>query len=170
MINEALPEIDFISDCFEREYVGCVHDLLSHPLVRSMENYIQHGDTDCLQHCINVSYNSYLICRRLNLDYAAASRAGLLHDFFLYDWHTNNGEKLHGLSHPRIALQNAGKHFELNRRERDIILKHMWPLTITPPQYPETMVVIMVDKYCALTETVSIRNIKLLYAKIIPQG
>ena len=28
----------------------------------------------------------------------------------------------------------------------------MWPLTITPPKYPESYVVTMMDKYCAAIE------------------
>ena len=29
----------------------------------------------------------------------------------------------------------------------------MWPLTITPPRFPESYVVVMFDKYCSLMET-----------------
>jgi len=138
----------------DMEYLDCIRDLIGHQTVRSMKNYIQHGDVDCLGHSLYVSYCSYLVCRRLGLDYRSAARGGLLHDFFLYDWHVEKPYRgLHGLEHPRIALQNANQYFRMNEMEKDIICKHMWPLTITPPKYMETLIVIVVDKYCAFMET-----------------
>ncbi|MDF2986558.1 MAG: family phosphohydrolase [Eubacterium sp.] len=139
----------------EKEYEECVADLIQHGMVDSMKNLIQHGNTNCLEHSLNVSYSSYLICRRLGFDYRSAARGGLLHDFFLYDWHRGKPYKgLHGFMHPYFALQNANRYFNLNDLEKDIIKKHMWPLTIKFPRYKETFVVLFVDKFCALGEMV----------------
>lgn len=91
--------------------------------------------TTCLRHSINVSYLSYLFCKKHGLDARAAARGGLLHDLFLYDWHfyrRRKGERLHGFEHPKKALANASAMFSLTWKEREIILRHMWPLTITP--------------------------------------
>ena len=131
-------------------------NILEHPLVRSMEAYTQHGETSCLRHSINVSYLSYLYCRDHGWQARAAARAGLLHDLFLYDWHFHakeTGNYFHGLTHPRRALENAQRLFSLTDREKNIILRHMWPLTITPPKYREAYVIVMFDKYCSLMET-----------------
>lgn len=137
----------------ETEYLDCINDLISHQTVRSMKNYIQHSGIDCLDHSLYVSYSSYLICRKLGFDYRSAARGGLLHDFFLYDWHTAKPYRgLHGFVHPRIALRNANENFHLNERERDMISRHMWPLTIIPPKYKETYIVVAADKYCAFME------------------
>ncbi|ADY56049.1 hypothetical protein Sgly_1752 [Syntrophobotulus glycolicus DSM 8271] len=137
----------------DKEYIECIRDLIDHDMVRSMKKYIQHGDIDCLEHSLYVSYSSYLACRRMGLDYRSAARGGLLHDFFLYDWHIEKPYKgLHGLKHSYISLQNANHYFHLNRLEQDIICKHMWPLTIKPPKYRETCIVIAADKYCAFME------------------
>lgn len=145
---------------YKDEYIDYVSDIINHPLVRSMGSYIQHGDINCLEHSIRVSYNSYLICRYLGFDYSSAARGGLLHDFFLYDWH--KGERpfkgLHGPKHPQIALKNAKAHFALNKREQDIISKHMWPLTIAFPRYKETCIIIIVDKYCSILEIFNLCN------------
>lgn len=139
--------------CFSNEdYAACISDLISHEMVWSMGNYTQHVDISCLEHSFYVSYLSYLVCKRLKLDYISAARGGLLHDFFLYDWHGTGMKGMHGLKHPRIALQNANKYFDLNNIEKDIIRKHMWPLTITPPKHKEVFVVILIDKYCACME------------------
>lgn len=140
----------------EGEYEKCVEDLIQHDRVISMKNFIQHGDINCLEHSLYVSYSSYLICRQLGLDYRAAARGGLLHDFFLYDWHIAKPYKgLHGFIHPSVALKNANHHFCLSDMEKDIILKHMWPLTIRLPMYREAVVVLLVDKYCATMEIVN---------------
>lgn len=140
----------------DAEYLAVIEDLLAHPLVRSMEQYIQHGDTSCLRHCINVSYLSWLYCRERGWHAEEAARGGLLHDLFLYDWHQHakeTGNYFHGYTHPRCALENASRLFELTDREKEIILRHMWPLTVTPPRYREAYVILMFDKYCSLMET-----------------
>lgn len=135
------------------EYMDCVNDLIQHEIVKSMENFIQHSNINCLEHSISVSYYSYTICKLFGLDYRSAARGGLLHDLFLYDWHitkTRNG--LHGFTHPYTALENAKKYYILNELEEDIIVKHMWPLTIRPPKYKESFIVSAVDKYCSTKE------------------
>jgi len=148
----------------EIEYENCVKDLVQHEMVLSMKNFLQHGNINCLEHSIYVSYLSYLICRQLALDYRSAARGGLLHDFFLYDWHIAKPYKgLHGFIHPTIALRNANEYFNLNHKEKDIILKHMWPLTISMPSYRETLIVSMVDKYCATMEILNWSNRKDVY-------
>lgn len=156
MIELIKSKLNSKADSFrEEEYKECIRDLIQHEMVESMKNFIQHGDINCLEHSLYVSYISYLICRQLGLDYRSAARGGLLHDFFLYDWHTGKPYKgLHGFIHPHIALQNANKYFNLNDREKDIIQKHMWPLTVRLPRYREAFVVLLADKYCASMEIV----------------
>ena len=118
-----------------------------------MEYFTQHGGVTCLEHCLWVSYKSFLLCRYMGLDFRSAARGGLLHDLFLYDWHVKNSSRgLHAFSHPHTAYQNASHCFDLNELEEDIIIKHMWPLTVILPKYPESLVVSMVDKYCAVAE------------------
>lgn len=132
-----------------------ITDILNNETVNKMNNFMQHYDTTCFEHCKNVAYYSYIICKKFNLDYEAAARAGMLHDLFLYDWRINNGDRknLHAFRHPRIALNNSNKLFILSEKEQDIILKHMWPLTIVLPKYKESFIVSCVDKFCAIKET-----------------
>ncbi|MGB4440447.1 MAG: HD domain-containing protein [Sedimentibacter sp.] len=147
------------------EYKDCVNDLIDHEIVRSMENFIQHYNINCLEHSISVSYYSYVICRFLGLDYCAAARGGLLHDLFLYDWHTTKTRNgLHGFTHPKTALENAKKYYKLNMLEEDIIVKHMWPLTLKMPKYKESYIVSLVDKYCSLIEIVSFERMKRIFS------
>ena len=84
-----------------------------------------------------------------------------MHDYFLYDWHDkyrDNYQRLHGFYHPGIALRNAQKEYSLSDREKDIIKKHMWPLTIIPPACREAWIVTAADKYCSLLETLKLRR------------
>lgn len=142
----------------DEDYASCVCDLIGHEKVWSMDKFIQHANVSCLEHSFNVSYISYSICKRFNLDYSAAARGGLLHDFFLYDWHGTGFRNLHGFKHPGVALRNANQYFELNNLEKDIIKKHMWPLTVIPPIHREAYVVMLVDKYCAFMEMFRFRR------------
>lgn len=147
----------------DSEYISLVKDIIDNKNVQSMHNYIQHGNTSCLEHSVNVSYLSYKFCKEKGLNCRSAARAGLLHDLFLYDWHTRprqKGELLHGFEHPRKALENAQKEFELTNIERNIILRHMWPLTLTPPRYAEAYAVVFYDKLCSLCETFRLPVIK----------
>ena len=147
-----------LSDPRTSEYVAFVSDLLESDVVAKMKEYPHHGNTTCFQHCLNVSYYNYVICKLLSLNARAAARAGLLHDLFLYDWHTYvpaKGERLHGFTHASTALTNVRRHFEITPLESDIIETHMFPLTTALPRYKETVVIVMVDKLCGAMEVIS---------------
>lgn len=156
MMNWVIEKLGLKSDSqMDEEYLECIRELVENKKVLSMRNYVQHKKVDCLEHCIHVSYYSYLLSRKLGLDWRAAARGGLLHDFFLYDWHNKareNRKRWHGLTHPQIALDNAKLYFNINDIEKDIISKHMWPLTLRIPKYKESYVVVFADKYCAIIE------------------
>ena len=62
---------------------------------------------------------------------------------------------LHGRIHPSIALFNARRDYNINRIEADIISKHMFPLTFTPPKYRESVIVCVIDKFCSIYEVFS---------------
>lgn len=133
-----------------------IEPLLKLTDVQKMRQYIQHGHTSCLEHCLTVAYYSYLVSKHfhLNVDFASLIRGSLLHDFFLYDWHDKgNHVSFHGFRHPGIALANARMRFSLTPIEEDIIGHHMWPLTPMPPRSKEAYIVCLVDKWCSLKET-----------------
>lgn len=78
----------------------------------------------------------------------------MLHDLFLYDWREKgNRSGFHAFTHGKTAYENASKIFELNKIEKDMIIKHMWPVTISFPRYLETLILTFVDKYCATRES-----------------
>lgn len=142
-------------------------DILRSSRFRSTKKNMQHGSVSVYEHSICVAGCSLEIMdglKGLGIRFRERElvRGALLHDYFLYDWHTYRRPKglknLHGFRHPETALQNAGKEYRLTDCERDIIRKHMWPLTIVPPLCREAWVVTAADKYCSLLETLRLRK------------
>lgn len=120
------------------------------------KNFIQHGDTTVYAHVIAVAKKSIEVAEKynLNVDMDSMIRGALLHDYFLYDWHDGKRERcIHGFTHPMKAYRNAKSELNLNRIEKDIIIKHMFPLTPLPPRYLESWIVTYSDKYVSLAET-----------------
>jgi len=135
------------------EFQMCIDDLINHESIQKMKLYRHHSSVSCFEHSLNVSYTSFRLCRALGWEYTSAARGGLLHDLFLYDWRTYQPpEGLHGFVHPRLALNNALEVCALNAIETDIILKHMFPLTWSPPRFKESMLVCLLDSLCSLWE------------------
>ena len=87
---------------------------------------------------------------------------------FLYDWHQKGSHQgLHGFTHPEAALRNASQICVLTEVEQDIIVKHMWPLTLRKvPKYRESFVVSSADKICALAEMLQIYRLMRVAKKL----
>ncbi|CAM3104545.1 HD domain-containing protein [Leuconostoc rapi] len=137
----------------DQDYLNIVDDLLQHDEVQQLAQYTQHHFSNRLRHSISVSYQSYLIAKKIGADATATARAGLLHDLFYYDWRVTKFEEgSHAYVHPRIALKNAQKITPINPKEADIILKHMFGATIALPKYRESWIVSIVDDFAAVNE------------------
>lgn len=133
-------------------------EIIESAQMQSERNYIQHGRTTVFEHSIGVAVLSLAAVHylRLRVDERALVRGALLHDYFLYDWHIpEDYHRFHGFRHSRIALKNAVCDFEIGEIEKDIIEKHMFPLTFFPPRYRESILVCIVDKICAVLEMAS---------------
>ncbi|MBS6833741.1 MAG: HD family phosphohydrolase, partial [Clostridiales bacterium] len=89
-------------------------------------------------------------------------------DLFLYDWHQKGSHQgLHGFTHPAAALRNASQICALTEVEQDIIVKHMWPLTLRKvPKYRKSFVVSSADKICALAEMLQIYRLMRVAKKL----
>ncbi len=133
-------------------------DIINSENFQQSDENIQHGDVSVKEHSLSVTRSSIRLAKFLKIRFSHRDliRGALLHDYFLYDWHIPDptGErKLHGFAHPYVALRNAEKEYELSDRQRNIISRHMWPLTLKPPTCREAWVVTMADKYVSLKET-----------------
>lgn len=143
------------------EFHKIIEDIINNDEVKKMKTLRQHCNVSCFTHCLNVSHTCYLVAKKLGLDYVSIARAGMLHDFFLYDWHGKkvNRKGFHAFTHGKCAMENASKIFDLNEKEKDMIKKHMWPVTPIPPKSIEGLILTFVDKYCAVKETIQyLRN------------
>ena len=141
---------------FIRDFSEVINELNNKSRFPLTKEFIQHGDISVYDLCIFVAYMSCQIANKLNIkvDKRSLIRGALLHDYFLYDWHDKNKPiKLHGFRHPKIALRNASEEFDLNEKEKDIILHHMFPLNPIPPASKEAWIICLADKICATRET-----------------
>lgn len=147
-----------------KQIVKEAEDILQSENFKSSSAFIQHGTMTVKNHSMNVAKYSLAISKKLPMKFNQREliRGALLHDYFLYDWHidseANVHRRLHGFYHPGIALRNACEEYDLTEREKDIIKKHMWPLTFFPPMCREAWVVTAADKYCSLLETLHIHK------------
>jgi uncharacterized protein len=141
----------------ETQFIDTARPLLELPEVAKLSQYNHHRGKTRLEHVKEVAYLSFLWGKRLSLDCDAIVRGALLHDLFYYDW-LHEGPRLHGFRHPNIALKNARKITPLTEKEADIIKKHMWPLTVVPPRYMESLVVSLVDTFCSARDYLNVKK------------
>ncbi len=135
------------------EFLDIIKDILENKEFQKLSNY-EHHNSNRLQHSLNVSYRSYKISKKLNFDYEKVTRAALLHDFFLIDnYSITKYNRLKTLfNHPKYALDNSLRYFDLSDMEKNIIVTHMFPLGRYLPRYKESLLVDFVDDYVAIRE------------------
>ena len=137
------------------EFRSVIETMMHDPDILAMSHVRQHvqGVTR-LDHSMSVAYLSFCLCRKLRLNACAAARAGLLHDLDSCHWRDSGNISVwqHIRQHPKTCMENAKAH-GLSALEQDIILKHMWPLTLTKlPRHRESFVVNFADKLCYAAE------------------
>lgn len=143
----------------KEKYINAVmyygRDILISENMKAEKNFVQHGQTSTFEHSFNVACISIFLLNMFHIraDERAVVRGALLHDYYLYDWHAEKTDKLHGFAHAGLALKNARRDFDISPVEEDIIKKHMFPLNIKPPVYRESIAVCIADKLCAVMES-----------------
>ena len=141
-----------VSGDIEQEFLALVRDILEDTEFQKLSLYRQHRKTTRLMHSINVSYISWHIARKLGCDARMAARAGLLHDFCLYDFREKPPTGgFQAFYHPRVAARNSQEVFGISEREKSAILSHMFPLGPVPKNR-EAWIITMADKICASME------------------
>lgn len=146
IIHDLLENVD-------SDYFFIIKEILEHEEFLRRKSYHHHENRSVYTHSLLVSIKSYKLARFLKLDKNRAAIGGLLHDFYYEDWQMNRVKKpffqQHGFVHPKEALENSKKYFsnKIDKRTKNIIVRHMFPLTLIPPFYPESWIVTIVDKY-----------------------
>lgn len=135
------------------EYLSIVEKILSNRKYQKLKNETHHHNSNRYKHSLEVSYLSYKIAKKMNLDYESVARAGLVHDFFFDKEIPNRGKRL--IKHYQKSITNAEKLIKLNDMEKNIISSHMFPVGGTLPKYKESILVDMIDDYVSIKEKVS---------------
>lgn len=134
------------------EYLKIISNIMENEKFNEIKKCKHHGLTR-YEHSLRVSYYSYLVTKKLKLNYIDTARGGLLHDFFITDELGQKEQKLSVFVHPYKALTNSNNYFELTELEKDIIINHMFPtLPHKIPKYLESWIVSLVDKIVAIYE------------------
>lgn len=140
------------------EINAILSDYLSNERVQEMKRFVQHGSVSTYEHCLSVARLSYRIDRALGqrCDPKVLLVGALLHDFYLYDWHDDDGgtHRLHGFRHAKTACLNARQCFDIDEKTGRVIESHMWPLNPERvPPFREAWIVCVADKCVSLHET-----------------
>ena len=147
-----IKKIKIYNQKSRNEFKETMSDLIAHEQFQRLADFRQHYKYTRLKHSVDVAYFSFYIAKMCKLDYISTGKAGLLHDL---TFHEKSGfrENMKMLRrHPKDALINALNICDLSDKECDIIMRHMWLITIRPPKYREGYIVSFVDKYCAAKE------------------
>lgn len=147
------------------EYYNIVKPILEHKEFQKRQKFPHHGEKTVYDHSLEVSILSYRIAKKLKLDYKSAAIGGLLHDFYNKPWQDDQEKKpffkRHGFVHASEARVNSKTYFNelMNQKIENIILRHMFPLNLTPPRYKEGWVITAVDKYVSMEIFKDVKNL-----------
>ena len=90
--------------------------------------------------------------KKTGCDARAAARAGILHDFCLFDFDgKSESGKLRYSIIPKLRQKKSQEHFEVSEKEQKAILTHMFPLGPLPSS-KEAWIISCADKFCACVE------------------
>lgn len=143
------------TDCVN-DFYDITRDLLGNEYVMSMRGYNHHGKISTHYHSVYVAMTVTRLCRLFGMDDDKKSeivRASLLHDLYLYDWHTQKHEENHIYYHPKESVKNIDRLgvIELTPMQRQMIISHMFPLAPLPKSAGGWLLT-AADKYCATVE------------------
>lgn len=133
------------------EFTSIAKDIINSEKYQALKDEKHHG-LSRYDHSLRVAKNTYRLSKRMKLDYVSATRGALLHDYFTNEEYRNTkGMKKYSM-HPVIALNNAIREYDLNPKEENIIVSHMYPMGKTRPNCKESWLVSSVDKGVAIYE------------------
>ena len=148
-----------------KEFDMITEDISLNSEFMKLNTCVHHGISR-LEHSYRVAYYSYKIMKALKLNYVEGTRAALLHDFFIDDVSDMNAINRFR-KHPKCALENAKKYFDITPLQEDIIVKHMFPATLTPPKHLESVIVDIVDDISSIYERVSATTCEACYTTMV---
>lgn len=134
-----------------KDFESIADEIIYTDKYQSLKSENHHG-LSRYDHSMRVARNTYKISKKFKMDYVSATRGALLHDYFTDDDYRNTkGFKKYSM-HPVIALNNAIREFDLNPKEENVIVSHMYPYGKIKPSCKESWLVTSVDKSVAIYE------------------
>ena len=139
------------------EFYHLVKDITKSKEYQQMKRFRHHVKTSAYSHSIKVAFLCYRHHKRFGtkkIDLYHFVRGALLHDYYLYDWHEKDpAHKFHGFTHPKKALENAENAYpDLTVTEKDMIERHMFPLTPRPPRTRGGWLLCFYDKVATVSD------------------
>ena len=141
------------------EFLKICDDILSNSDFNKLKFCKHHGITR-YEHSLRVAYYTYKFTKKFHFNYVDCTRAALLHDFFTDEVNNLGGFK-RLVEHPKYALINSKKYYELTSVQEDIIIKHMFPITLIPPKYIESYIVDFIDDVASIYERIHSTGVQL---------
>ena len=153
-----------MTDREKREFDSIISDIVFNKEFNRLHTELHHGITR-YEHSLRVAKYSYLVSKKVKLNNVdKITRAALLHDFYVDEDMIECSEPKKLRIHPKVALDNASKYYELNDMQKDIIRTHMFPVSLKVPKYKESWLVSIVDKVVGTYEMLRFKTP--LYASI----
>lgn len=140
----------------EEKFIDITSDILKNKKFQMLKLESHHGDNR-YNHSLRVALETYNYTKNHSMDYKRATRAALLHDFFLRKELENPYGKGELIEHPKVACQNAKKFFNIDEETEEMMIDHMWPITHTKPKTNEGIVISLTDKKVSIKETLKYR-------------
>lgn len=118
-----------------------------------------HYRTSVGEHSLQVAAVSLRICdylekRGISVNRDVIVKAALMHDLGMvgrYQRYRNNYEC--GKRHPEESVKEAKKIYpDLDPLTEEVILGHMWPLSVHPPRSREGVIICIADKWGSMTD------------------
>ncbi len=118
---------------YKKEYRKFTKDIYNNIHFRDTKNDLHHG-TSKYDHLVRVSKCSFYLSKIFGGDTKTVVRAGLLHDFF--PGGRKDALENSYLNHPKTAVRNARKYFELTKKEEEAIKTHMFHHVLLKKIFP----------------------------------
>ena len=129
---------------------------------KKLKTEVHHG-SNRYDHSVRVALKVYKLAKRFHLNYVSATRAALLHDVFLRselgDGHVSDPEEL--VLHPAVAVENAKRRFNISKKEANIMITHMYPVTREAPTTKEGWLLTYADKVVSVREYMKYRVLRM---------
>lgn len=138
------------------EWFSIINPIITSEEFLKRRTFRHHGNVTVYEHSMKVSFKAYKIAKFFHADYKSAAIAGILHDLYTTPWQDVKIKqplfKMHAFSHARDALNNSRKYYSeyLNPKIENAILRHMFPLNITPPTHMTGYIVTLADKISSM--------------------